>query len=88
MIPETELKSVAEAVKEEGMSTVLVSQLRKKFPDRHFTYCTEDDINSGKPVYQADDFMIYLVDANEHCLHLTNDFESATGYVVAEIFTD
>lgn len=65
-----------------------VSQLREKWPDIHFTYCTEDDIHSGKPVQETDGFCLYLVDSREHCLCLTNDYDNATGVVVAENIDD
>ena len=48
----------------------------------------DDDIYTGKPVVEQDDFNIYLVDGREHCLCLTNDYDIATGVVLAEVIAD
>jgi hypothetical protein len=37
---------------------------------------------------EHDRFNLYLIDGREHCLKLTNDTETATGLVVAEIMGD
>ena len=65
-----------------------VSELRVANPGVHFTYCLDDDITTGKPVITEDSFNIYLVDGREHCLCLTNDYENATGIVIAEVIDD
>ena len=88
MIAQAELNAVAEYVTEHGLSEAVVAALREKFTDRHFTWCTEDDINTGSPVLEKDTFAIYLVNSHDHCSVLTNDMESASGYVLAEIIED
>lgn len=81
-------QNIANEVKNRGLDYDTVSELRKTYPDIHFTYCMDDDITNGQPVLQDDEFNVYLVDGREHCLCLTNDFEIATGIVLAEIIED
>lgn len=59
--------------------------LRAAFPGIHFTECSEDDISPrAKPVAETENHLLYLVTgATGHCLALTNDFDIASGVVVA-----
>lgn len=81
-------QSIAEEVKSRGLDYDTVASLRQSYPDIHFTYCMDDDIPHGKPVVESKDFNVYLVDGREHCLCLTNDFDIATGVVLAEVIED
>jgi hypothetical protein len=81
-------QAIAAEVKSKGLDYDTVSVLRQSYPDIHFTYCMDDDITSGKPVLESKAFNVYLVDGREHCLCLTNDFEVATGIVLAEVIED
>lgn len=81
-------QSIADQVKVSGLEYDTVSALRQTYPDVHFTYCMDDDITNGKPVVESSQFNIYLVDGREHCLCLTNDFDVATGIVLAEVIED
>jgi len=65
-----------------------LSVLRQQYPTIHFTYCMDDDLPNNTPVIERKDFNLYLIDGREHCLCLTNDYEAATGIVVAEIIPD
>lgn len=85
MIAEQELFQVADYVTKNGLSEAVVSELKKQYPGKHFTWCMEDDIHAGKPVYESDSFAIYVVNSQDHCSVLTNDLESASGFVLAEI---
>jgi hypothetical protein len=67
------------------LSETTMLELRKQFAGVHFTYCLDDDIHRGKPVYTSEAFNLYLVNSSQHCLCLTNDFDNATGIVVAEV---
>ena len=42
---------------------------------------------SGR-VLESKAFNVYLIDGREHCLCLTNDFDVATGIVLAEVIED
>lgn len=62
--------------------------LRAAFPDMHFTFCLDDDVISDKHVAEVPGYRLYLVDSSSHCLCLTNDPETASGLVVAELEED
>jgi hypothetical protein len=62
--------------------------MRTEFAPLHFTYCYDDDISDRTPVIETDKFNLYLIDGREHCLKMTNDYEVATGIVVAEVIAD
>jgi len=65
-----------------------LSVLRQQYQGIHFTYCMDDDLPNNTPVIERKDFNLYLVDGREHCLCLTNDYDVATGIVVAEVIAD
>lgn len=88
MVSEEQLNGVAEQLTQQGCGEETVAQLRRNFPDIHFTYCMDDDICSGKPCYSAEQFDLYYIDSREHCLGLTGSAELATGLVVAERVED
>ena len=88
MISIENTQEIANEVNRKGLDYDTVAALRQAYPNIHFTYCMDDDITSGKPVLQADAFNVYLIDGREHCLCLTNDFDVATGIVLAEIIED
>lgn len=85
MISEEQLKSISQLVKSQPISEQIVAGLRNSYPDLHFTYCMDDDVVGAKPVFEDPDFNIYLVNSSSHCLSLTNDLDSASGLVVAEV---
>ena len=66
------------------------ARLRLRFPELHFTECSEDDVSPrAKPVAETTDYRLYLVSgAAGHCLSLSNDCDSATGIVVAAKMDD
>lgn len=89
MLEETRVTSISEQVKaHDFIDEGVVTSLREAYPDIHFTYCLDDDIVTGKPVLTEEKFNVYLVDGREHCLCLTNDYDVATGLVIAEIIDD
>ena len=81
-------QKIADEVKSKGLDYDTVAALRHSYPDIHFTYCMDDDITNGKPVLESEEFNVYLVDGREHCLCLTNDYDVATGIVLAEVIED
>jgi hypothetical protein len=85
MISEEQLKSISELVKAQPISEQIVEGLRSSYQDLHFTYCMDDDIVGAKPVFEDPCFNIYLVNSSSHCLSLTNDLDSASGLVIAEV---
>ncbi|MDD4915508.1 MAG: DUF6129 family protein [Methylococcales bacterium] len=88
MITPEKLQAVAARIAGQPLNEVVISNLRAEYPEVHFTYCMEDDIPNNEPLLEHEDFNLYLVDGREHCLCLTNNFEHATGIVVAEVIHD
>ncbi len=88
MIASEQLNQVAEFVDKNGLSEQTLTQLRNQYSGHHFTWCMEDDIHSGKPILERDAYAIYLVNSQDHCSVLTNDLDSASGYVFAEFIDD
>ena len=62
-----------------------IDRLRERFPQLHFTECSEDDVSPRhQPALSLDSHDLYLVTgATGECLKLTNDFKKATGVLVA-----
>jgi Family of unknown function (DUF6129) len=88
MISSEQMQRVASTIRNQPLTETLVSILRTEYPGVHFTYCMEDDIPNQEPVLEGEGFNLYLVDGREHCLCLTNNYEHATGIVIAEIIED
>jgi hypothetical protein len=88
MINKSQVNSIAAKIEMLGLDEATVSALREQYQPIHFTYCMDDDLPNNTPVIEHKDFNLYLIDGREHCLCLTNDFEVATGIVVAEIIPE
>ena len=86
MITSTQLAQVGEAI----LLDPRVAALRSRFPELHFSECSEDDVSPryraafGVPGYA----LFYITGATGHCLELTNDPEIATGLLVAALGDD
>jgi hypothetical protein len=86
MIAAAFMDQVVTVIDRAGLSPDSVAALRDAFPDLHFTLCLDDDIGAGiAPVREAEGFNLYLITNAEHCIRFTNDPESATGLVLAEV---
>ena len=81
MITPTILAHVGEATLLDPRATVL----RQRFPDLHFTECSEDDVSPRyRAAFEVDGYNLYLISgASGHCLELTNDAAVATGILIA-----
>jgi hypothetical protein len=86
MITPTHLARVGEAALLNGSA----ASLRQRFPDLHFTECSEDDVSPlYHPALSVDGHDLYLISGSSgHCLALTNNPESATGILVAAKVND
>lgn len=86
MITPTQLVRVGEAL----LLDPSAASLRRRFPDLHFTECSEDDISPRyRAAFTVEGFDLFLITgATGHCLELTNDSESATGILVASKVDD
>lgn len=88
MITEAQLQTVADRIASAYLDDALIACMRAEFAPLHFTYCYDDDISDRTPVIETEQFNLYLIDGREHCLKMTNDYEAATGIVVAEVIAD
>jgi hypothetical protein len=88
MITSEQINAIAAKIEAMGVDETTVSALRQIYQSIHFTYCMDDDLPNNVPVIENAAFNLYLIDGREHCLCLTNDYEVATGIVVAEIISD
>jgi Family of unknown function (DUF6129) len=88
MITTAQLAEISSKIKAYGMNESILSPLRQTYQNIHFTYCMDDDIGSYQPVLTETEFNLYLIDGREHCLRFTNDYDIATGVVIAEIVAD
>lgn len=89
MITQEQLTAIAEIINQQTvLNEEVLTLLRARFADIHFTYCSDDDVGRAKPVLEQTQFNLYLIDGREHCLCLTNNHDVATGVVVAEIISD
>ena len=85
MISPERLDQVTAVVERAGLNDQTLSALREAFTDMHLTHCMDDDIGIEEPVRRAGGFNIYLVDGHGHCMRFTNDVDTATGLVLAEL---
>jgi hypothetical protein len=88
MITAEQTQEIAAKIAALGVDETTVSALRQQYQAMHFTYCMDDDLPNNTPIVEHESFNLYLIDGREHCLCLTNDFDAATGIVVAEIIAD
>jgi Family of unknown function (DUF6129) len=88
MISKDQLNAIVGSIKTLGLSDETVSKLRQDFKPIHFTYCMDDDLPNNTPILENAEFNLYLIDGREHCLCLTQDYDNATGVVVAEVYPD
>lgn len=88
MIEPEIVDQIAKFVAQQHLNEATLIQLRQTYPSIHFTYCSDDDIHSARPVVEHAEFNIYLVNTSEHCFTLTPNFEQATGMVLAEVVAE
>jgi hypothetical protein len=84
MIEEQVIDEIDSLLTEQGIDEAAVSALRNKWPDIHFTYCSDDDVCGPPAIRESDGFSMYLIDSRDHCLSFTSSPDVATGLVLAE----
>ena len=84
MIEQKDIQQINALLIDHGLGEVTVSELRNKWPNIHFTYCSDDDICGPESICQSEGFSMYLIDSSDHCLRFTSNAELATGLVLAE----
>ena len=83
MITPRQLGDIAHWAETHGVDYAALTHLRQVYPGLYFTHCLDDDINDAEPVLRGVGINLYLVDGRQHCLRLTEDFQAATGVVLA-----
>jgi len=83
VITPRQLNDIARWAETSGVDYAALSHLRQVYPGLYFTHCLDDDINDAEPVLRGAGINLYLVDGRQHCLRLTEDFQTATGVVLA-----
>ena len=83
MITPRQLGDIAHWAETHGVDYAALTHLRQVYPGLYFTHCLDDDINDAEPVLRGVGINLYLVDGRQHCLRLTEDFQVATGVVLA-----
>ena len=83
MVTPRQLADIAHLAEARGVDAAMLGQLRQIYPGFYFTHCLDDDINDAKPALRAAGVNLYLVDRRQHCLRLTEDFQAASGVVLA-----
>ena len=86
MITPTQLARVGEAALLDGSAAAL----RQRFPELHFTECSEDDVSPRyRPAFSIEGYeLFYISGATGHCLEITNSAEAATGILIASKVDD
>lgn len=84
MIEEKVIDEINSLLINHGLDEAAVAELRNKWPDIHFTYCSDDDVCGPPAVRESDSFSMYLIDSRDHCLSFTSSPDVATGLVLAE----
>lgn len=83
MITPRQINDIAHLAETRGVDYAALTHLRQVYPSLYFTHCLDDDINEVEPVLRGAGINLYLVDRRQHCLRLTEDFQAATGVVLA-----
>jgi len=60
-----------------------LTDFRGAFPGLSLTRCDAYDMRDEQAFREYPGFNLYLVDGRDHCWHITQDMNAATGIVVA-----
>jgi len=89
MISQEQLDQIHDFVMSSDIGEELISALKQQHPDLHFSWCFDDDIGAtAKPYCESNGFNLYLVNSENHCSCLSNDPDSSSGVVIAEVIDD
>lgn len=87
MITRETLECIAARAGALALGEHTLQQLRREWPDLHFTLCSEEDVPARlKPAFEGDGFALYLVSNASHCVAFTEALDAATG-VVLSVYT-
>ena len=89
MITQAQLDEILTTATQYPLDDALIVRLRAAHPGIHFTRCLDDEVSvNAKAVAEKPGFNLYLINSSSHCSVLTNDPDSASGVVLAEIIED
>jgi hypothetical protein len=89
MITPAQVQAIAALVQQKGLDSLLITELRQRYPDLSFTYCMDDEMGGAPtPILESAGCNFYLVDTRAHCLSLTRDYDVAGGLVLAAVEAD
>ena len=73
----------AEAASASGGDASARADFRRRFPSLSLTRCDVSDMDAETPFRLYPGLSLFLVDASDHCWHITSDPARATGIVLA-----
>ena len=88
MMTESDIEAILAEIESDGLSESLIVTVRQRYPDFHFTYCMDDDMDAHTPARVCRGFNVYYVNSTDHCATLTANLEQASGLVFAEVIDE
>ena len=88
MMTESDIEAILAEIESDGLSESLIATVRQRYPDFHFTYCMDDDMDAHTPARVCRGFNVYYVNSTDHCATLTTNLEQASGLVFAEVMDE
>ncbi len=82
-LSEEVLARIEAALRPQDADAAGLAGFRSDFPGISLTRCDLSDLGVEEPFRDYPRFSLYLIDARDHCSHLTADPACATGVVIA-----
>ena len=83
MISEDDLVRIDDLLATPATGSNPLTDFRGSFPGLSLTRCDASDMSDEQAFREYPAFNLYLVDGRDHCWHITDDMNIATGVVVA-----
>lgn len=83
MISEDDLVRIDDLLATPATGSNPLTDFRGAFPGLSLTRCDASDMSDEQAFREYPAFNLYLVDGRDHCWHITDDMNIATGVVVA-----
>ena len=81
-LSESDLSEIEKVLTAGDPAAPVFAQLKQLFPRLSWTQCDATDVTE-EPFRTISRFDIHLLDAADHCAHITTDPERATGVILA-----
>lgn len=82
-LSETDLSEIEKVLSASEKGAPVYAQLRQQFPKLAWTQCDASDVTEP-PFRTFPAFELHLLDASDHCAHVTDDLAKATGLILAK----